>query len=93
MCRAIERLIGPYTGRWQEPDSRPAAAPPPVDKGLEREAAFFGVLMSVQGAGSIAGGLTAAPVLLLICAAALMAKAGYLRSGTGTFDQSMSEPK
>ncbi|GAA3649494.1 MFS transporter [Nonomuraea antimicrobica] len=34
-----------------------------VDKGLGMDAAFFGVLMSVQGAGSVLGGLTAALVL------------------------------
>lgn len=34
-----------------------------VDKGLGMDAAFFGVLMAVQGAGSVLGGLTAAPVL------------------------------
>lgn len=34
-----------------------------VDKGLGREPAFFGVLMSAQGAGSILGGVTAAFVL------------------------------
>lgn len=38
-----------------------------IDKGLGLEPAFFGVLMSLQGAGSILGGLTAA---------ALMRKAG-----------------
>jgi len=31
-----------------------------VDQGLGREPAFFGVLMSLQGGGSIVGGLTAA---------------------------------
>lgn len=34
-----------------------------VDKGLGMDAAFFGVLMSLQGAGSVVGGLTAAVVL------------------------------
>lgn len=34
-----------------------------VDKGLGMDAAFFGVLMSVQGAGSVVGGLTAGLVL------------------------------
>ena len=34
-----------------------------VDKGLGMDAAFFGVLMSLQGAGSVVGGLTAAAVL------------------------------
>ena len=34
-----------------------------VEHGLDREPAFFGVLMSLQGAGSIAGGLTAARML------------------------------
>ncbi|WP_235854518.1 hypothetical protein [Nonomuraea aridisoli] len=34
-----------------------------VGKGLGKEAAFFGVLVAVQGAGSVLGGLTAAAVL------------------------------
>lgn len=34
-----------------------------VDKGLGLDAAFFGVLMSVQGAGSVVGGITAGLVL------------------------------
>ncbi|GAA3322047.1 MULTISPECIES: MFS transporter [Paeniglutamicibacter] len=34
-----------------------------IDKGLGREPGFFGVLMSLQGAGSILGGLTAAILL------------------------------
>lgn len=34
-----------------------------VEKGLGREAAFFGVLMSVQGGGSIVGGITAVGLL------------------------------
>jgi len=34
-----------------------------VEKGLGMEAAFFGVLMSIQGAGSVVGGLTASTVL------------------------------
>lgn len=34
-----------------------------VEQGLGREPAFFGVLMSLQGGGSILGGLTAAPLL------------------------------
>ena len=34
-----------------------------VDQGLGREPAFFGVLMSVQGGGSIVGGLTAVRLL------------------------------
>ena len=34
-----------------------------VEHGLGRQPAFFGVLMSLQGAGSIVGGLTAARML------------------------------
>lgn len=34
-----------------------------IEKGLGRTEAFFGVLMSIQGAGSVIGGLTAAAVL------------------------------
>ena len=34
-----------------------------VEKGLGMDAAFFGVLMSLQGAGSVLGGVTAAVVL------------------------------
>ncbi|WP_286135398.1 MFS transporter [Arthrobacter sp. UCD-GKA] len=34
-----------------------------IDKGLGLEPAFFGVLMSLQGAGSILGGLTAATLM------------------------------
>jgi hypothetical protein len=34
-----------------------------IDHGLHRPASFFGVLNSVQGAGSVLGGLTAALVL------------------------------
>jgi MFS family permease len=34
-----------------------------IDQGLHRSSAFFGVLASIQGAGSVLGGLTAAAVI------------------------------
>lgn len=40
-----------------------------VEKGLGMDAAFFGVLMGIQGAGSIVGGLTAAWLLRRVSAA------------------------
>lgn len=40
-----------------------------IDKGLGKPASFFGVLMSVQGAGSILGGITAAWIMRRIGAA------------------------
>ncbi|MFC4014313.1 MFS transporter [Nonomuraea purpurea] len=46
-----------------------------VDKGLGMDAAFFGVLMSVQGGGSIVGGLTAALILRRLGPAATVAAA------------------
>ncbi|GGT11392.1 hypothetical protein GCM10010176_065060 [Nonomuraea spiralis] len=46
-----------------------------VGKGLGMDAAFFGVLMAVQGAGSVLGGLTAAPVLRRLGPAVMVATA------------------
>ncbi|MBF8188014.1 MFS transporter [Nonomuraea sp. K274] len=54
-----------------------------VDKGLGMEAAFFGVLMGIQGAGSVLGGLTAALVLRRLGPAVMVATALALLGAAG----------
>lgn len=54
-----------------------------VDKGLGMDAAFFGVLMAIQGAGSVLGGLTAAPVLRRLGPAATVATGLALLGAVG----------
>ncbi|MFB9477240.1 MFS transporter [Nonomuraea salmonea] len=54
-----------------------------VDKGLGMDAAFFGVLMTVQGAGSVLGGLIAAPVLRRLGPVAMIAVALALLGSAG----------
>ncbi|SDL36596.1 hypothetical protein [Nonomuraea jiangxiensis] len=47
------------------------------------DAAFFGVLMAIQGAGSVLGGLTAAPVLRRLGPAVMVATALALLGAAG----------
>lgn len=63
-----------------------------IDHGLHRSAAFFGVLMSVQGAGSIVGGLLSGVAVRRFGAARTFGVAGLLAAAAATLFTTTSTP-